>query len=101
MYRKTWKENEWQIVKVIKSELVDYGFNKLAVKLTLVNEEMGRGNFLIFANNTILINELIEITYGYYKQHDVDEEDFIGLEMFVWLEERNGYLNITNLASVN
>lgn len=100
MYKRTWKENEWQIVKVIGAELVDYGFNKLAVKLTLINEEFNKGRFLIFVNNTILINELVAITYGYYKQHDVDEKDFIGLEMFVWLEERNGYLNITDVASV-
>ncbi|SCK02039.1 Uncharacterised protein [uncultured Clostridium sp.] len=93
-----YKAKNWNLVKVIDSELVDYGFNKEAVRLTLINENFEKRRFLIFINNSDLINELITITYGYCKSNGVDEKDFIGLEMLVWLEAKNGYLNITNLC---
>lgn len=94
----SWKVERWNRVTVTNAELIDLKNNKQAVKLTLVNQELDSRNFLVFTNNTYLINQLLEIAYGSFEVQSADEKDFIGLEFSVWLQEHNGYLIVKQIG---
>jgi len=94
----SWKVDRWHPVKVVASEIVDYRNNNQAIRLTLLNESFDSKRFLIFTNNTLLMNSLLELTYGNSDVQSADEKDFVNMEFLVWVEEHNGYLNIKDIG---
>lgn len=90
------------IVEVTKVDLITYDDGRQALKLAVrtVEGTIIYGNFLIFTNNVYLIDKLINIAYDNPPDDEVNEEDFVGIYMEITTKEKNGYMNIVDINSV-
>ena len=89
------------IVKITGAKVVDYDNGIQGIQLTVITQEGVYGNFLIFTTNIHLIEKLIKITYSECNEDEVNEQDFVNIEMEIKTKERNGYINIVDIIDIN
>lgn len=88
------------IVGITNAEVSNYKDGNEAINLTVKTRENVLGKFLIFTNNTYLVDKLIEITYDECLDDEINEKDFIGVSMEITTKEKNGYMNIVDINPV-
>lgn len=73
-----------------------------AIALDLVNEYGVQNTFLVFLNNTYLINQLLSIVYHSFSfDEELDEKDLVGTKLYVYLEPQVNYFKITRFQECN
>lgn len=89
------------VVKILGVELLNYKYGKQALKIMVkyIDSKL-YGTFLIFTNNVYLIDKLVKIVYENLPEEEIDEQKFVGIYMEITTKEKNGYLNIVDIKSV-
>lgn len=94
------EEGEYN-VKIIEAAVINYNDGKQAIRIKVENSVKARHNFLIFTNNIFVMEKLIDICYEDVEDgEELDEQSFVGLEVRIGTERRNGYLNIVSIGEV-
>lgn len=88
----------WHVVRVCDATVTLVNDQYEALRLELMKENRARQTFLIFINNWMLIKQLLDVTYDQYDDNEeFDEKDFIEMDLYVKLEEKNNLLIITEI----
>lgn len=90
------------IVEITDVNLINFKGDKEALKLTLETYEDNplSGSFLIFINNTYLIDKLINSVCENTSVYEVNEKEFIGGFIEITTKVKGGYLNIVDINPV-
>lgn len=85
----------YNLVQIINAAVVKFKSYDV-LSLTFRNEYEMESNFMIFLNNTHLLNQLMELNFVHYTlEETIDEKDFIGLVLYAYLEPNDTYMKIT------
>lgn len=102
-FRRPLRMNEGSyFVEITSVDLVSYSEGKEALKLTVktLEGDIIYGKFLIFTNNSYIVNKLIDIAYEEQPNDEIDEQKFVGVLIEIILREKNGYLNIVDISPI-
>lgn len=88
----------WHLVRIIDAKAITVKGQYDALSLEFKNSAQVRQSFLLFINNWMLIKQLLDATYDQYDANEeFDEKDFINMDLYVKLEEKNNLLIITEI----
>ena len=99
MFKKTTIITEGQCeVKILGAELLEFAISD-AVKLDVRADNGARNSFLIFTNNAVLIDRLLEATLGLTADEDIDEQLLVGYRIVITTKKNEkNYLNIIDVS---
>lgn len=85
----------YNLVEILQAEVGKLvGYDALAIRCR--NEFDMENTFYIFLNDLYLLNQLMALTFVSYTYDEIiDEHDFEGLVLYLYLEPKDKYMKIT------